>query len=166
VKDVRAIDAALDVENGPCAGRRAEFLRLQAEFQADLSPMRQRLAKMMTSWESGLFCGGSRLTLLQDNLALELWFKNPKSHERRIHGHAHAGVRIVQEGPTLLLTLDAHPSHPEPFTEAELAPYMDATPPRCQLDAMRRRGIMRRARSMKGRRGLLAALEQRFRETS
>lgn len=121
---------------------------------------------MMESWEPGLFVGGSRLTVLQDNLDLERFLRNPKSHERHIHGHAHAGARIVQEGPALILALDAHLAHPEPFTEAELRPYKDATPPACQLEAMRRRTIMRRARSKKQRRRLLVELEQRFRNTS
>jgi hypothetical protein len=35
-----------------------------------------------------------------DNLALERAFRLPKGHERRIHGHAHAGVRIVPSALT------------------------------------------------------------------
>ena len=46
----------------------------------------------------------------RDNLDLERWFRVPKGHERRIHGRCHAGVRIVQEGATMLLALDAQPS--------------------------------------------------------
>ena len=67
--------------------------------------------------------------LPQDNLDLERWFRRPKGHERRIHGRRHAGVRLVYEGPTLALTLDAHLQHPEPFTAADLAPYRSAQPP-------------------------------------
>ena len=55
-----------------------------------------------------------------DNLDLERWFRLPKSHERRIHGHHHAGIRIVREGATLIPTLDAHSRHPGVFTEDEL----------------------------------------------
>jgi hypothetical protein len=58
-----------------------------------------------------------------DNLDLERCFRLPKGHERGIHGHAHAGVRIVQKGPTLLLTLDAYTRHPDPFDAAELIPF-------------------------------------------
>lgn len=166
MKDLRAVDATLDVGSGSCATRQAKFRRLQEKFQVDPDPSRQRIAKMMASWGPGLFSGGSRLSMLEDNLDLERWFRNPKSHERRIHGHAHAGVRIVQEGPTLVLTLDAHLTHPEPFTQAELAPYVNAMPPPGQIDAMRRRTIMRRARSTKERPHLLAELEARFRRTS
>lgn len=103
--------------------------------------------------------------MLQDNLELERWFKNPKSHERRIHGHAHAGVRIVRDGPTLLLVLDAHLAHPEPFTEEELRPDVNAKLPPCQIEAMRRHTIMRRARSTTERPKLLAELERRLRSS-
>lgn len=85
----------------------------------------------------------------QDNLDLERWFRTPKGHERRIHGHRHAGVRIVQEGPTLLLVLNAHEAHPGPFTAEDLLPYRHAQPPADQLQAIHRRKVMRRARSPK-----------------
>ncbi len=80
---------------------------------------------------------------------MERWFKNPKGHERRIHGHKHAGVRIVQEGPTLLLTLDAHLQHDGPFTAEELLPYRHAQAPKDQQEAINRRKVMRKARSKK-----------------
>ena len=101
------------------------------------------------------------LPYLQDNLDLERWFRQPKGHERRIHGHRHAGVRIVQEGPTLLLALDAHVAPPEPFTAHDLEPYQDASAPPCQVEAIHRRKIMRKARAKK-RKLLLAALERRY----
>ena len=98
----------------------------------------------------------------RDNLDLERWFRLPKSHERRIHGHRHAGVRIVQEGPTLVLALDAHAAHPGPFTVDDLLPYRTAREPDCQRQAMDRRKIMRKARSKKKRPKLLAELERRY----
>jgi hypothetical protein len=73
----------------------------------------------------------------------------PWTHERRKHSHAHAGVRIMRRGPSLPLVLDAHARHPEPFTFEELAPWVHAQGPACQLEHQRRRGIMRRARSRK-----------------
>jgi hypothetical protein len=91
-------------------------------------------------------------------------FRLPKSHERRIHGHRHAGVRIVQEGPTLVHALDAHASHPEPFIAEDLLPYRVARPPTSQTEAVNRRTIMRKARSKKNRPVLLAELERRYRE--
>jgi hypothetical protein len=90
----------------------------------------------------------------------------PKSHERRIHGHRHAGVRIVQEGPTLVHALDAHAAHPEMFTVEDLLPYRTAQEPQCQKQALDRRKIMRRARSKKTRPQLLADLERRYREST
>ncbi|GAH39818.1 unnamed protein product, partial [marine sediment metagenome] len=85
----------------------------------------------------------------------------PKSHERRIHGHRHAGTRIVQEGPTKTLVLDAHLSHPQPFSPEELIPYRKAEMPEAQKAAIRRRKIRRKARSKKLKL-LLKYFEQRY----
>ena len=119
----------------------------------------------MLSFLAGLFVGGEKFAKIRDNLDLERWFRLPKSHERRIHGHRHAGVRIVQEGPTLLLALDAHVEHPGPFTAEDLLPYRAARPPTSQTEAVHRRKIMRKARSKKNRPVLLAELERRYRES-
>jgi len=88
---------------------------------------------------------------------------HPKGHERRIHGRAHAGIRIVQRGPSLLPALDAHLRHTDPFTFEDLAPWRHACPSASQVDCQRRRGIMRRARSTNKRPLLLADLEKRHR---
>jgi hypothetical protein len=45
--------------------------------------------------------------------------------------HHHAGVRIVQEGPTLVLVLDAHLRHPRLFSHQQLLPYAKQKPPAC-----------------------------------
>ena len=68
----------------------------------------EHLAKVMSSFQPGLFAGGDEVDQIRDNLDLERWFRLLKGHERRIHGHKHAGVRIVQEGSTTALALDAH----------------------------------------------------------
>ena len=119
------------------------------------------MAKVMASFQPGLFAGGDA-NLAQDNLDLERFFRLPKGHERRIHGRRHAGVRIVLEGPTLVLALNAHQHHPEPYTQAELVPYREAPMPVCQRDALARRTIMGKARSTKQRPRLLADLERRY----
>jgi hypothetical protein len=118
------------------------------------------------SFLAGLFIGEGKFEQIRDNLDLERWFRLPKSHERRIHGHRHAGIRIVLEGPTLVHALDAHAAHPEPFTANDLLPYWTAQEPPCQKQAMDRRRIMRKARSKKKRHLLLADLERHYRETS
>jgi hypothetical protein len=117
------------------------------------------------SFLAGLFVGGGKFEEVRDNLDLERWFRLPKSHERRIHGHRHAGVRIVQDGPTLVLALDAHVAHPEPFTAEDLLPDRTAREPLCQREAWNRRKIMRKARSKKKRPLLLAELDRRSRES-
>ena len=76
----------------------------------------------------------------------------------------HAGVRIVHRGPSLLLVLDAHTRHPEPFSAEELAPWVNAPVPPSQQECRRRRGIMRQARSREKRPVLLADLERRYRD--
>lgn len=123
------------------------------------------MAQVMASFGAGLFVGEGVCESMQDNLDLERWFRLPKSHERRIHGHRHAGTRIVVEGPTLVHALDAHAAHPEPFTAEDLLPYRTAPEPTCQAAALQRRKIMRKARSKKKRPLLLADLEQRYRES-
>jgi hypothetical protein len=120
----------------------------------------------MRSFAPGLFVGGDAVELPIDNLDLERFFKAPKSHERRIHGRCHAGVRLVYEGVTLLPALDAHLSHPFPFTQDDLIPYRRVGMPKIQAEAFHRRSIMRRARSKKMRGGLLQELERRYQDTS
>ena len=71
-----------------------------------------------------------------------------------------AGVRIVQEGPTLVHALDAHHTHPEPFGVDDLLPYRSARAPACQCQAIHRRKVMRKARSKTKRPKLLADLER------
>jgi hypothetical protein len=145
VHEVQRVAATLEVANGSVAQRQAEFECLQKEFACHKTPFYQHLATVMASFLTGLFAGGEAFASLLDNLDLERWFRLPKGHERRIHGHKHAGVRIVQEGPTLLLALDAHQAHPQPFTKEDLSPYRDATVPACQADAIHRRKVMRKA---------------------
>jgi hypothetical protein len=123
------------------------------------------MAQVMLSFAAGLFVGPGIFEAIRDNLDLERWFRLPKSHERRIHGHRHAGIRIVLEGPTLVHALDAHATHPDPFTAADLLPYRAAQEPACQREALQRRKIMRKGRSTKKRPLLLAELERHYRES-
>ena len=59
---------------------------------------------------------------MPNNLELERWFRLPKSHERRIHGRRHAGVRLVQTGATLVPAAGRSRAHPGPFTADDLMP--------------------------------------------
>lgn len=163
---VKEIADTLDPEQGNCATRVARFVALRDQLQTSPDERRRQMAKTMGSFQPGLFAGGDAVQWLRDNLDLERWFRNPKGHERRIHGHHHAGVRIVQEGCTLIHALDVHLRHPEPLTAADLLPYRRATPPASQLEALARRKLMRRARSTKKRPRLLAELEARYQNTS
>jgi hypothetical protein len=124
------------------------------------------MVQVMMSFLAGLFVGEGKFEQFSDNLDLERWFRLPKSHERRIHGHRHAGIRIVLEGPTLVHALDVHTAHPGPLGVAELLPYRAAREPACQTQALNRRKIMRKARSKKKRPLLLTDLERRYRQSS
>lgn len=127
--------------------------------------MHPAMARVMVSFVAGLFVGEGQFQEIRDNLDLERWFRLPKSHERRIHGRRHAGVRIVQEGPTLVHALDTHLTHPGPFAAGDLLPYRAAREPLSQKQAKDRRRVMKRARSKKKRPLLLADLERRYRES-
>ena len=162
-QDLQAVDGIL----GPSATatraeREARFISLQQEWASSADPVEQHFAKMMSGFEPGLFVGGETAEFPADNLDLERWFKGPKGHERRIHGHGHAGVRIVQQGPTLMLALDAHVHHDGPCTVDDLAPYGHARVPESQQQAVERGKSMRQARSRKKRPVLLADLEKRY----
>jgi hypothetical protein len=135
-------------------------------FARTKGPIHRQMAQVMTSFLAGLFVGAGQFEAIRDNLDLERWFRLPKRHERRIHGHRHAGVRIVQEGATLVHALDAHAAHPGQFPVDDLLPYRGAREPPCQAQAFTRRKIMRKARSKKGRPLLLGDLERRYRETT
>jgi hypothetical protein len=163
VKDIEEVAATLDPGKGSGTDRQEKFKGLIDRFQRG-ADTRQKMARVMISFLAGLFVGERKFEAVRDNLDLERWFRLPKSHERPIHGHRHAGVRIVQEGPTLVPALDAHVAHPEPFTVTELLPYRTAREPPSQAQAMDRRKIMRKARSSKNRPLLLADLERRYRE--
>jgi hypothetical protein len=147
--EVQRVATTLDPEQASATERQAQFTRLQEEFAGQTTPFYVGMAALMASFAAGLFAGADVLASLHDNLDLERWFRLPKGHERRIHGHKHAGVRLVQEGPTLMLALDAHLAHPGPFTADDLRPYQHAPAPPCQDEAIHRRKVMRKARSKK-----------------
>jgi hypothetical protein len=152
VEQVRAVAETLKEETGPRWQRKARYEKLRREYHRQGVSFSAHLAKVMRNWADGLFVrvkvkrAEARPT---DNDELERWFRRPKSHARRIHGRQHAGMRIVQEGPSLLPTLNAHETHPQPFTAAELLPYWQALEPEGQREALHRRKVMRKARSKK-----------------
>ena len=162
---IAEVAATLEPRSEEITERQEKFEALIDRFEATEDPIRHGMAAVMLGFLAGLFVGEQEYEAIKDNLDLERWFRLPKSHQRRIHGHRHAGVRIVQDGPTLVLALDAHAAHPGPFNAEELLPYRTARVPPCQRDALNRRKIMRKARSKKKRPILLADLERRYRES-
>jgi hypothetical protein len=162
-QDLQAVDGILRPSDAALGEERAaRFISLQQAWQSSTDAVEQHFAKIMSSFEPGLFVGGEAADVPADHLDLERWFKGPQGHERRMHGHRHAGVRIVWQGPTLLLALDAHVHHDSPFTVEDLEPYGHARVPESQQQAVERGKIMRQARSRKKRPVLLADLEKRY----
>src|SRR5262249_61592226 len=120
---VQEVAATLDSSTGTLAQRKARYERLQRQYEAQGGEFYTHLGKLMKSFAAGLFVpvrAKKGENLPSDNLDMESWFRKPKGHERRIHGHKHAGVRIGVQGPTLLLALGAHENHSQPFTAADL----------------------------------------------
>lgn len=165
VQELHKIQQTLDPQRGSAKRRRRRFRRLQKRLSQSNDPVRGQMAVVMAAFVVGLFAGGEVKGLPEDNLDLERWFRLPKGHERRIHGHKHAGVRLVQEGATLMLVLDAHRSHPEPFRRQDLERYRGAQRPPEEKAALERRKVMRQARSRKQRPQLLADLERRYQDS-
>jgi hypothetical protein len=151
-EQIRAVAETLKEDTGPRWQRKAKYEKLRRQYQKQGGGFPAHLAKVMRNWAGGLFVrvkgkrGEERPT---DNDELERWFRKPKGHARRIHGRKHAGTRIVQEGATLLPTLNAHETHPKPFTAAELLPFWQAVEPEGQREALQRRKVMGKARSKK-----------------
>jgi hypothetical protein len=162
VQEVKRVEATLDPGKGSREQRKKRFARLKRRLQNSGDPVRVQMAVVMVAFSAGLFCGPEVAEDVRDNLDLERWFRLPKGHERRIHGRKHAGVRLVQEGATLMAALDAHKDREEPFKPEELLDYKDAKAPRQEQEARHRREVMRRARSKKQRPILLAELERRY----
>ena len=161
---IAEVAATLEPGTADVTERQEQFEALIDQFEATEDPIRHGMATVMLSFLAGLFVGEEDYEGIRDNLELERWFRLPKSHERRIHGRRHAGVRLVQTGATLVPALDAHAAHPGPFTADDLMPYRGAREPPCQTQALDRRKVMRKARSKKQRPALLADLERRYRE--
>jgi hypothetical protein len=159
---LREVAATLDPATGRSAARRRDFDAILARLEGDGDPVHEHMTNVMGSFHVGLFAGGDDLASVQDNLDLERWFRVAKGHERRIHGHRHAGVRVVQEGATMVHALDAHRTHLDAFSVDDLLPYRSAREPACQRQAIHRRGIMRKARSKIKRPKLLEELERRY----
>jgi hypothetical protein len=152
VEQIRAVAETLEEDKESRSQRKVRYWKLQREYEKQGDAFSAHLAKVMKSFARGLFVRvrlkkGEQLPT--DNDDLERWFRKPKGHARRIHGRKHAGARIVQEGATLLPTLNAHETHPKPFTAAELLPFWQAAEPDSQREAIQRRKIMRKARSKK-----------------
>ena len=130
VKDVAEIAATLEPGTEDCTDREEKFETIIDRFERTDDPIRHHMIVVMLSFLPGLFVGEGKFEEIKDNLDLERWFRLPKSHERRIHGHRHAGIRIVLEGPTLVHALDARMAHTEPFSPEDLLPYRTAQPSR------------------------------------
>jgi len=97
VEDVRSIQATLEPESGTWAQRQARFEVLQEPCQKSDEAIQQHRGHVMGSFAPGLFVGGEETDRPQDSLDLERWFKPPKGHERRRHGHRRPPERRAEK---------------------------------------------------------------------
>ncbi len=148
-EEIKKIFDTLDSQKGLLEKRSSKFEELKGQLTDVSDPIKTHMSTIMHNFEAGLFVGSDELEIPGDNLDLERWFKKPKGHERRIHGHKHAGMRIVHEGPTLLPALDAHLSREKPFIYLELLPYVEVKIPESQANSIKRNRIMKKASSKK-----------------
>jgi hypothetical protein len=162
VEEVKRIAATLDPRRGAAWRRQERFGRLKRRLLGSGDAVLRKMAVVRGSFAAGLFVGPEDVQEVQDNLELERWFRLPKGHQRRIHGRCHAGVRLVQQGATLMPVLEAPKGREEPSRAEELLPDRGAQPPPQEQEAQRRRQFMRRARSSKQRPTRLADLERRY----
>ena len=163
VQDLQAVDRTLRPHDATTGEEReAQCILRRQEWEASADPLHQHCATMMSRFEPGVFVGGESAEFPADHVDLARWCKRPKGHERRLHGRRHAGGRMVQQGPTWMVALDAHVHHHGPWTVDALAPYGHARVPGSQPQAVERGKIMRKARSRKKRDALLAGLEKRY----
>lgn len=149
MSQINKVNTTLKIGDGWVQNRSLKFNRLRLNFEKSDDIIENNMAKLMKRFKPGLFLGRHDKKIPDDNLDLERWFRNPKGHERRIHGHKHAGTRIIRDGSTLLLALDAHLFRSEPFTHNDLMPYINAVPPENQQQAMHRSQVMTKATSKK-----------------
>ena len=166
VEEVKRVEATLDPKKGSSKKRKRRFQSLRRRLHKSRDPVRMQMAAVMMSFMAGLFAGPEVAQEMVDNLELERWFRLAKGHERRIHGRKHAGVRLVQEGATLMPTLDAHKERKGPYEVGDLLGFEKAKPPKEEQEAMHRRKVMRKARSKKHRHTLLADLERRYQSSA
>ena len=167
VKDLQAVESTLrPSDEATEEEREGQFVLLREAWQSSADPLHQQCAQGMSSVQPGVFVGGEAADCPEDKVALERGCKRPQGHERRIHGRHHAGGRIVQQGPTLLLALDAPIHHDGPLTVDDLQPSGHSRVPASQQQAVARGKIMRKARSRKQRCELLVDLEKRYLNSS
>ena len=74
VRDLQAVDSTLRPSD-EVTGREQEvrFRLLQEAWQSSADPVHQHFAKLLSSFEPGLFVGGEAADFPVDNLDLERW---------------------------------------------------------------------------------------------
>ncbi len=163
VRDLHAVDRPLRPSDAVTGREREGRCRVQQEgWQASADPVYQPCATRLSRCEPGVCVGGETADVPADKVAWARWGTRPTGHARRLHGRRHAGMRIVQHGPTWLLALDAPVHHEGPWMADHLQPYGHTRVPASQQQAVERGKLMRKARSRKKRHALLADLENRY----
>ena len=71
VEEIQEVADSLDPEEGNRAQRQAQFQELIEGFVAQGDSFHEHMAKVMNSFQPGLFAGGDEVDQVRDNLDLE-----------------------------------------------------------------------------------------------
>ena len=74
VEEIQEIAGTLDPKEGNRAQRQAQFQELIEHFAAQGDSFHEHLAKVMSSFQPGLFAGGDEVDRIRDNLDLSAGF--------------------------------------------------------------------------------------------
>jgi hypothetical protein len=72
VEEIQQVADTLDPEKGDSAQRQADFRGLIERFVGIGDPFHEHMAKVMSSFQPGLFVGGDEVDQVRDNLDLEV----------------------------------------------------------------------------------------------
>lgn len=89
IKEIEKVKDTLDLEKGTRKSRLSKFRRLKRRLAKTNDLVKNQMSEIMHSFRASLFVGDDIFSMPEDNLDLERWFKKPKGHERKIHGHKH-----------------------------------------------------------------------------
>ena len=149
---IERVAATLLQTNGSATERQAQCTRLQEAFAGLATPFYHHVAG---GWPAVPQASSSVETRGHASRTTWIWsvgFESPKGTSDVSTGTGMRGCASCRKAPRSCWCWTAQVTHPEPCTAHDLEPYQDASAPPCQVEAIHRRKIMRKARSKKNER--------------